>query len=422
MVAAVGAGLGTGCASLRQSFSSQPATDRALPLPGHAPWAEVPPRLLSPVFVSPEREIRTIVGLRPFRATGFRVAAERLADKIVVHNYGHGGGGVTLSWGTSHLAVEEAQRAIAEAGLSSGWGGGGGEADAASEGNGDLRTCAVVGCGAVGLSTAILMQRRGWRVVIYARDLPPNTTSNVAGALWDPYSVSDPGRTTPEYDGQFARAARLAHSYFQEMVGDDYGIRWIETYRGGDGLIERPWFPAGTDGFFPEARELRPQDHPFPVANAIVFNTMLIEPHTYLRALMRDFRVAGGRIVVREFTDRRELATLPVPLIFNCTGLGSRDLFEDAEMNPIKGQLTFLLPQPEVDYTVIADSLYMFPRSDGILLGGTFERGVWSMEPNLGAKQRVLAGHRRLFGWDDATAVAARDARGWLPRSPFSGF
>ena len=61
------------------------------------------------------------------------------------------------------------------------------------------------------------------------------------------------------------------------------------------------------------------------------------------------------------------------PVIINCTGLGSRDLFSDYDLILVKGQLTFLLPQPEVDYMVISGGLYMFPRSDGILLGGSFE-------------------------------------------------
>jgi hypothetical protein len=58
------------------------------------------------VMVSAEREIRTVVGLRQFRPSGFRVAKEIVGETAVVHNYGHGGGGITLSWGTSKLAVE----------------------------------------------------------------------------------------------------------------------------------------------------------------------------------------------------------------------------------------------------------------------------------------------------------------------------
>jgi hypothetical protein len=57
-----------------------------------------------------------------------------------------------------------------------------------------------------------------------------------------------------------------------------------------------------------------------------------------------------------------------------------------------------LLPQPEVDYALVGPpGLYMFPRSDGILLGGTFERGVDTPEPDPRHAERILTGHARLF-------------------------
>ena len=62
------------------------------------------------VNVSQERVIRTIAGLRPFRSQGFRVEAEKIGSRLMIHNYGHGGGGISLSWGTSHLATEMAMR------------------------------------------------------------------------------------------------------------------------------------------------------------------------------------------------------------------------------------------------------------------------------------------------------------------------
>ena len=58
-----------------------------------------------------------------------------------------------------------------------------------------------------------------------------------------------------------------------------------------------------------------------------------------------------------------------------------------------------LLPQAEINYmTLMEDGLYMFPRTDGILLGGTFERGEWSLSVNETAKARVLKGHTEFFG------------------------
>ena len=51
------------------------------------------------------------VGLRPFRKSGVRIERTRLHDgRTVVHNYGHGGAGFTLSWG---CAAEVLQRGTA---------------------------------------------------------------------------------------------------------------------------------------------------------------------------------------------------------------------------------------------------------------------------------------------------------------------
>src|SRR6478672_13924681 len=63
-------------------------------------------RNFAPVKVSRDRVIREVVGLRPFRPEGFLVEAQRVGDKLLVHNYGHGGAGITLSWGTASLALD----------------------------------------------------------------------------------------------------------------------------------------------------------------------------------------------------------------------------------------------------------------------------------------------------------------------------
>jgi D-amino-acid oxidase len=94
---------------------------------------------------------------------------------------------------------------------------------------------------------------------------------------------------------------------------------------------------------------------------------------------------------------RARVAASKERTIVNCTGLGSAALFGDKEMFPIKGQLTILRPQPGVDYVTLPPDLYMFPRSDGIVLGGTFERGVSTLEPDRAAEDRILAGHAKFF-------------------------
>jgi D-amino-acid oxidase len=331
-------------------------------------------RHLSPVNVAADREIRTVVGLRPFRPSGFVVRAESLGEKLLVHNYGHGGGGVTLSWGTAYLAAELVRE--------SGKGG----------------PVAVIGCGVIGLATARTLQRRGFDVTIYAKDMPPETTSNIAGASWSPTSVIDEDNRTAAWDAQFERAARFSHRSWQLLAGDEYAVRWREQYNLSEEDFGPNWDHEMLHDLFPASRKLEPSENPFPAKVVHVENTMFIEPSIYLNTLVRDFYIAGGRIRRAIFTTPSQLATLSEPVIVNCTGLGARELFGDRELTPIKGQLTVLLPQPEVDYAMVGRGLYMFPRRDGIILGGTFERGVETMEPNPEAKKRILAGHQRIFG------------------------
>ena len=335
------------------------------------------PVRLARVRATPERVIRTIVGLRPFRPSGFVVRGEKLDSKIVIHNYGHGGAGITLSWGTAQLAVHEAAKT-------------------------ETRECAVIGCGVVGLSTARLLQQRGYNVVIYAKAMPPDTTSNVAGGLWDPVTVYDRSRVTPEFRRQFGEAGRFAFRRYQSLAGETYGVRWLPLYRLSRDSAAEPAPPESPnseiDPLYPEAKQLTREENPFDVPFVYRRYSMLIEPAIYLNALQRDFFTAGGRIVVREFAEARELMSLRENLIFNCTGLGARTLFHDEELIPIRGQLSFLLPQPEVDYMTVGPSdIYMFPRRDGILLGGTHERGDSRMEPDPETTQRILRENGALF-------------------------
>jgi glycine/D-amino acid oxidase-like deaminating enzyme len=247
------------------------------------------------------------------------------------------------------------------------------------------------------LAAARLLQRRGADVTIYAKDLPPHTTSNIAGGQWSPTSVMEAALRSPESDALLAQAARLSHRAFQELPGVEYGIRWIENYVLSEAALQEWWEQGLVRDLYPSSRELQPGQHPFAARYARCLTTMLVEPPIYLTAMERDVRLAGGRIVVREFRSREEVLALPEPVVLNCTGLGARALFGDEELEPVRGQLTFLLPQPEVDYIVISGGLYMFPRQDGILLGGTFEHGNWSLDVDEETRQRILSGHRALF-------------------------
>ena len=346
-----------------------------------------PVRRLTPVDASWDRVIRTTVGLRPFRPSGFVLRAERMGEKTLIHNYGHGGSGMSLSWGTGEMAAELALEQPA-------------------------RRVAVIGCGVAGLTTTRQLQRRGFDVTIYAMSVPPNTTSNMSLAGWTPTSgLVDRSRRTAQWDAQFRRAATIAYRQLQLLVGREYGVSWLEGYAlrnsppgGGGGGGEQDSDPLLPAELSLESTVLGPGEHPFPTAYATLRASLRIEPSIYLEALVRDVRRAGADVVIRKFDSRSDLAVLREPVIVNCTGLGSRDLMGDQELTPLKGQLTLLMPQSEVNYSTFGSAspaaggfVHMQPRSDGIALGGTSEEGDWTLAPDQEARRRIVEAHIDLF-------------------------
>jgi glycine/D-amino acid oxidase-like deaminating enzyme len=372
-MAAVGFGL-SGCAARSQ----RP--------PAIAPRRPV---VVAPVKASWDRVIRTTVGLRPHRDAGFVLKADKLDDRLLIHNYGHGGAGMSLAWGTGLMAAELAT-------------------------DHQARKAAVIGCGSVGLTSARQLQRRGFDVTIYALAVPPNVTSNMSLAGFTPASgLVEQNRRTNEWDAQYRRAAEISYRQLQLMAGPYFGVSWLDNFTLSDTPTnpnapppnpERPNLNAGFDA----GREVYgPGEHPFPTKYAIRNPTIRIEPSIYLDALVRDFLLWGGRIVIRKFDTPRELMSLSEPIIINCTGLGARELFGDRELVPLKGQLTVLVPQPEVNYHTQGGSraperpgslgIHMMPRSDGIVLGGTSQRDIWTLEPDEDERRRVVESHIAVF-------------------------
>jgi hypothetical protein len=256
--------------------------------------------------------IRTTVGLRPHRGSGFVVKPDKLDDKTLIHNYGHGGAGMSLSWGTAHLAAELALER-------------------------ETRRAAVIGSGVAGLTTARELQRRGFDVTIYAMAVPPDTTSNMSWASFTPTSgLVEVGRRTPEWDAQFRSAVGIAYERLQLLVGPKYGISWINSY---SMMNEMPAAgpQQGTGRLLPpEVRTgrviLGPGEHPFPSRYASSRPALRFEPSIYLDALMTDFVLVGGEIVIQKFDTPRDMAALEEPVVVNCTGLGSKALFDDQEL------------------------------------------------------------------------------------------
>jgi len=277
-----------------------------------------------------------------------------------------------------------------------------------------LRRAAVLGCGSPGLTAARQLQRRGFEVIIYAASIPPDTTSNMSSAGFTPTAgLIETDRRTPAWDAQFRRAAELSYRQLQLLAGaPGYGVYWIDSYNATDD--PRPTGGAGGnpgEDLLPDhlnpsrSREiLEPGEHPFPTRYAVRSSALAIEPSIYLDALVRDFILFGGKIVIRKFDTPRDLMLLAEPILINCTGLGSKTLFNDQELVPVRGQLTHCIPQPEVRYRASGRvpgsnvNASINPRSDGLCIGNMAERGNWSLEPNEDVRRQNVEAAMQFFG------------------------
>jgi glycine/D-amino acid oxidase-like deaminating enzyme len=330
----------------------------------------VPP----PLGIDESRLIRTTVGLRPYRPDGFVVRHERFGDKVLVHDYGHGGSGMTLCWGTAQMAIESVLYNLG-------------------------REAAVIGAGVIGLATGRLLQRRGVKVTIYSDGETPDTTSDVSGAFWAPFGLVDDGRMTKEISDRVVKAARIAHGEFEKLRQDQrYAIRNVPIYYIDDESpspgLEKDLLPDLFDGPI-----LKPGEHPWGSREVMVVHGMCFDPTPFLQAVREDFLRDGGKIVRRKIASREEISTLPEPIVFNCSGLGSRMLAADEELIPMKGQLNLFQAQPEIDYMIALERerIYMMPRRDCIVVGTSKVRNEWSLTPDPAETKRVIEGIRRLY-------------------------
>jgi FAD dependent oxidoreductase len=289
--------------------------------------------LPSPDFTWDPKANPPKAGLRPTRGGTYRLAPEPINGRLVVHNYGHAGAGITMSWG---CAIEVAS-IIAAAGH------GAGEA------------VAVLGGGVMGLTASVILSERGFKVTMFARDYPPNTTSNVAGGQWAPASIQHTDKV------QFERILKNAFDTHKAR-GAAYGVSPRLNYA----TQRLPSFADVPTIIVPPPEALAHLPFAKLTSRGFVYSTLLIEPPIFLPRLVSDLDSREVVRNVRTFGTLGEVLSDPSvdqKIIVNCTGLGARDLCNDRHVHPVKGQLVMLPAQPRLDYLFCAPG-YLFPRKD----------------------------------------------------------
>jgi D-amino-acid oxidase len=235
----------------------------------------------------------------------------------------------------------------------------------------------VLGCGVSGLTTAIRLieQQREQgqrRVTIWARKIPPDTTSNIAAAVWYPYDAGSNERAV--------KWGAIAYETFGELAGAprtgviSRNVLELLAEPNPDG----PWWKASVPG----VEHARPDELPAGYADGFVFDAPVIDTSVYLNYLRSRFEAAGGVIVEGKTVHDLSEAFAVCDMVVNCTGLGARELAHDSAFRPTRGQVVRVRQNgftrvliddhgPTADPYAPGKLAYIVPRINDIILGGT---------------------------------------------------
>ena len=236
----------------------------------------------------------------------------------------------------------------------------------------------VVGAGVIGLSCAIRLLEAGHRVDVLARELPLETTSTTAAAIWYPYRALPQDRVTAW--------AAASYDVFRELAETtDPALTGVRLVAGTEVFAQAepdPWWSPAVPGL------TRVRDLPAGYVDGWTFETPIIEMPVYLAWLAARVRALGGTLT------RLHLAALPVgpDLVVNCSGLGARRLAADEAVVPVRGQVVRLEQVGLTGWWLdAAGPTYVVPRSHDIVVGGTADEGEWDRTPSPETARAILA-------------------------------
>lgn len=231
--------------------------------------------------------------------------------------------------------------------------------------------CLIVGAGVSGLSSGIRLLEDGWDVTLWSSDFSPNTTSDIAAALWYPFLSAPVERTDVWGSNTYNVLKQLARK-------KDTGVSMTQTYEYFRSSQPDPSWKDVVDNF-----ERSNENLPTEYVESFSFISPIIEMPIYLDWLMRKYEASGGKLEKKTISSF-DVIKSPFDIIINCTGLNSGELLEDEEVYPVRGQIIRVkAPLTEMYLDQQIETLaYIVPRSEDVVLGGVAQQGSWSLEQN----------------------------------------
>jgi glycine/D-amino acid oxidase-like deaminating enzyme len=342
------------------------------------------PNLPTPDFTfDPNAPGACIAGVRPFRKGSYRLEAETIGSKFIVHNYGHGGAGITLSWGCAAKVADLVKTRVTS--------------------SHDTKV-AVLGAGVMGMTAAsrLLDLNLGLTVTIYAKDVWQNTTSAVAGGQWAVSKVN----FKKDAAGKEQLRQILVEAFTTIKNNSNFGVSELPNFNGAmSPNLETVLSVA--PGLLPPRVDLDRLPFDGPPRPGFKYMTLLVEPPIFLSKLDASLHARGVQFKSMTFKDLPRVLALSENIIVNCTGFGSKALFGDNGLVPIKGQLARLHPQLNLQYLFGRGDGYLFPRKDAVIVGGTFEMGTNNTTPSKAKCKQLVEIMKSNFGLAPKKALPA---------------
>jgi D-amino-acid oxidase len=223
----------------------------------------------------------------------------------------------------------------------------------------------VVGAGVCGLTTALSLASRGLSVSLVASQLPPDTSSCAAGAMWGPFLVDHPSA-----DGWAEQTLHVLRELAWEPQSGVTMVSGVELAR--DPMAPHPWLTR-----FAGAEQIGEAELPPGYRSGWRYTTAVADMPAYSQYLVASLRRAGVRVERAAVRSLRDLASR-APIVVNCSGTGARSLAADPSVSAVRG-VVVVVRNPGIDefYAEVADDdtelTYFIPHGDRVVLGSTLE-------------------------------------------------
>jgi D-amino-acid oxidase len=227
-----------------------------------------------------------------------------------------------------------------------------------------MDSVAIIGAGVSGLTCGVVFAERGYRTAIFAKDTGQQTTSGAAAAIWFPYDTAPAERVIPWGLDTYKTLVELSNN-------SRTGVSMIELHqfsRAGEIQIPDWAIPLGASVIPSGAEESRE------FISGYAIKVPLTDTTVYLDYLTTRFLKAGGAINANVCFEKLEDVDRKFDLVINCAGIGARDLMQDSDLEPHRGQVAIVPRIENLACAIVCDDaplMYAIPRRNDCVFGGT---------------------------------------------------